>query len=117
MKRPSAFQMFVHLAFLKIPVLRVRECARRAEDHGIALSYETLVSHHLAGGRVVSLVEGLVYAQQRGITISVMNAAARDLVSKFGSGISLTEHIQALERAGLRNLDGAPLDIEKLKNA
>ncbi len=116
MKRPSLFQMFVYVALMKVPFFQLRDCLRRIERHGLDLPHDKLVAHHLAGGRISSLVDGLIYAREHGIKISTMHATARDLASKYGSGISLTEHIQALERAGYRDLDSAPINPAHLKN-
>jgi len=116
MKRPSLFQMFVYVALMKVPFSRLRDCLRRIERHGLDLSHEKLVAHHLAGGRITSLADGLIYAQEHGVKLSTMQAAARDLASKYSSGISLTEHILALERAGYRDLDSAPIDPAHLKH-
>jgi hypothetical protein len=117
MKRLSLFQLFVHVFLMKVPYFQLRDCMRRVEKHGLELPYNTLISHHLAGGRMTSLVDGLIYAHDHGIKLDVLNAAARDLIGAFGSKITLTEHIQIAEHAGYRDMAKVPFDTLQVKNA
>ena len=64
----------------------------------------------MAGGRIDSWIEGLIYARERGIELEVMNAAARDLIAAHGSKITLTKHIRDAERAGFREMSRVPFD-------
>jgi uncharacterized protein YqfA (UPF0365 family) len=116
-RRPSVFQLLVGTLIHKVPYFETRRCLQRIEGHGLPLSYTELAAHHLAGGRITSLVEGLIYAQERGIKISVTSAAARDLVEAYGSKTALSEHIRVFESRGVRDLDSAPLNVAQLKNA
>lgn len=49
---------------------------------------------------MTSWIEGLIYAQERGMTIGPTNGAARDLAEAYGAKRSLREHIQAFEARG-----------------
>jgi uncharacterized protein YqfA (UPF0365 family) len=109
-KRPSIWPWFVAVAFLKVPFSRLRRSLALAERHGLEIAFDMLVSHHMAGGRILSWVEGLVYARDNGVALEVMNGAARDLLGTQGSGISLTEHIQLAQRAGITDMRSMPFD-------
>jgi uncharacterized protein YqfA (UPF0365 family) len=109
-KRPSLFQQFVAVAFLKVPLREVRRCLRRIEETGLDISYDALVAHHMAGGRMTSWIEGLIYARENGIELDVTNGAARDLLGAFGSKITLTEHIRLAASKGCRDMRGVPFD-------
>jgi uncharacterized protein YqfA (UPF0365 family) len=116
-ERPSLLRLLVGAAVYKVPFFEARRCLARIDSHGLPLGYRELADHHLAGGRITSLVEGLIYAQARGLQMAVPNAAARDLVAAYTTKVSLTDHLRAFEAAGVRNLDGAPLNAALLKNA
>lgn len=110
-KRPTLWNWFFALAVAEVPYSALRYNTREIERHGLDVSFDALVAHHLAGGRIVSLVNGLVYARTHGIAMDFKQAATRDLVAAFGSRISLTEHLQTAERAGIRDMARAPLDL------
>jgi len=116
MKPPSLPQLLLHYIFMRLPAFRIRREALRAQSNNLDVSYDSLIAHHLAGGRVSGLVDGLIYAQQQKIQISYLNACVRDLVCASGTRISLIEHIQVLERSGYRSLDGVPLDLANIKS-
>jgi len=113
--RPSLFQLFVGTVIYKMPYRESRRCLDLIANHGLPVTYLELSAHHLAGGRIGSWIEGLIYAQNHGIKMSVTNAAARDLIEVYGSKLTLLNHIQAFERLGVKDLDSAPLDLDKIK--
>ena len=117
MKRPTFWQWFFAITFLKVPALQLRRCQRLVEQYGFDISFDALVAHHMAGGRMLSWIEGLVYARERGISLEMMNGAARDLVATSGSGITLTDHIRVAERAGVRDMQRFPFDSLQKKPA
>ena len=116
-KRPSLWQWFMAVAVFKVSLFQLRGCLRLIDRHGLEVSFDTLVSHHMAGGRISSWIEGLVYARERGIELEVLNGAARDLVGAGGSRITLIEHIRAAEHAGIRDMRRFPFDTLQKKNA
>jgi hypothetical protein len=114
---PSLLPLLINTLLHKVPFLETRRCLELIEVHALPLSYTDLAAHHLAGGRITSFVGGLIYAQERGLRISVANAAARDLIESYGSKIILADHIRCFEVLGIRDLDSAPLDVTKVENS
>ena len=113
--RPSIWKWFVAVAILKVPFSRLRRSLALAERQGLEITFDMLVSHHMGGGRIQSWVEGLVYARENGVALEVMSGAARDLMGAYGSGISLTEHIQLAQRAGITDMRSMPYDSVQKK--
>lgn len=109
-------RLFVGAMLMNVPFFKSSACLRRIKAYGLPITYNQLAAHHLAGGRISSWVEGLIYAQEHGIKLDRDNAAARDLLAAHGSGITLVEHLQILEKAGIRDAFRAPLDSLEKKN-
>ena len=114
-RRPSLLQLAVGTLIHKVPYGESRRCLDLIEGHGLSITYTELSAHHLAGGRMFSWIEGVVYAQERGVKMNPQNGAARDLVEAHTSRRTLREHIQGFEAVGVRDLDSAPLKVEQLK--
>lgn len=114
-RRPSLLQLLVGVCVHKVPYGESRRCLDLIEGHGLSITYTDLSAHYLAGGRMTSWIEGLVYAQRKGIKMSSANGAARDLAEAYTSKVQLREHIRAFEALGVRDLDSAPLNVAQLK--
>ena len=99
---------------LKIPYFPIRRALILAERYGLELDYDVLASHFLAGGKIDSLIDGLVYAKENGIVLSERAAMARQLFAQVTNGTTLTEHIRSFEALGVRDLSAAPLKTELL---
>ena len=108
--RSIIYRFFVGNRMLKVPFRESNACLEKIRTHLLPLTYDQLAAHHLAGGRISSWVDGLIYASEHGIKLDVDNAAARDLIGAHGSKITLTEHLQILESAGYRDAFKAPFD-------
>jgi len=113
--RPSFLQLLVGTLLHKIPYRESRRNLDLIERHGLSVTYTELSAHHLAGGRITSWIEGLVYAKERGLKMSRENGAARDLTEIYTTQRSLREHIRKFEALGVRDLDSAPLNPELVK--
>lgn len=108
--QPSILQLLIGTFIHRVPFREAKRCLQRVESYSLPLSYTDLAAHHLAGGRISSLVDGMIYARENGIKMSTTNAQARDLVAAQTTKLSLTEHIHAFEAIGVRDLDSAYLD-------
>jgi uncharacterized protein YqfA (UPF0365 family) len=117
MTRPTFIQWIWAFWLWKISPRELRHCLSIIDRHDLSISYDQLVAHKLAGGRITSWVEGLAYARESGIPLDVMNAAARDLLGAFGSKITLTEHIRIAQSRGFRDMQRVPFDSLQKKNA
>jgi hypothetical protein len=109
-QKPSLKQWLLAVLVLRAPWKELRRCVRLVRQHDLGITFDALVAHHLAGGRIDSWVEGLIHASERGIALTPEQGAMRDLVGKLGSGISLTEQVNLAVAAGHRDMKDAPLD-------
>lgn len=108
--RSILYRFFIGSRVLKVPFREANRCLKKIGAHRLPLTYDHLAAHHLAGGRISSWVDGLIYAGEHGIKLDINNAAARDLIAVQGSKITLTEHLQILENAGYHDAFKAPFD-------
>lgn len=106
--RSILFQIFVGRMLSKIPFFETRRCLRRIKRYQIPLTYDELSVHHLAGGRIAALVDGLVYAKEHGINLDIKNASAFELLAP-ATQHSLIEQIQILEAKGYGDRLGIPV--------
>ena len=89
------------------PVREIKRCLGLAQQHGIAVSARELEAHHLAGGRLVDLVEALVFAREHGMILSLQRAVVQDLAR--GREVSVKDWVQDCHRRGVKDLDAAPI--------
>ena len=114
-QKPTILQLAVGTFIHKVPYSDVKKCMTLIEGYGFDITYTELCAHHLAGGRIVSWIDGLVYAAENGLTIGKENAAARDLVESYGDKKSLRQHLKEFHEHGIRDFIRTPLSMEHIK--
>src|SRR5579859_5825345 len=97
--RSILYQIFAGQILSKTPFFEARRCLERIKRYQLPLTYDDLRIHHLAGGRITSLVDGMVYAKEHGINLDVRNASAFELLTP-ATKHTLIEQIQILEAKG-----------------
>lgn len=98
---------------MNLPYFLLKRELERVERYDLPLSYEDLRMYHMSGGQLSSLVDGLIYAREHGLAISPIKAMSRNLFAQH-DGRTLTQHLQELEAAGVRDFDRAPLRVEDI---
>lgn len=114
-RKPTLLQLAVGTFIHKVPYSDAKKCMSLIEGYGLDISYTELCAHHLAGGRMVSWIDGLVYAAENGLKIGKDNAAARDLVESYGDRRSLRQHLRQFHGQGITDFISTPLSMENIK--
>jgi hypothetical protein len=113
--KPSILQLAVGTLIHKVPYSDTKRCMSLIDGYGFDITYTELCSHHLAGGRIGSWIDGMIYAVEAGLKIGKENAAARDLLEAYGSKKSLRQHLKELHEYGIKDFTNAPLSMEQIK--
>lgn len=77
--------------------------------NGVPVEWSTLSTHRLAGGDLESLVDGLIFAKERSLEMSIQCACARELYARVKHRVSLRDSLVPMAEAGIRDIDREPL--------
>ena len=88
------------------PVGEIKRCLKLAEAHQLPIDARQLEAHHLAGGRIVDVVEAMIYAKQNGLNLTRVRAFVQDLVN--GKQQSVRDWLIDRQRRGVTNLEREP---------
>ncbi len=84
----------LYLMCLHIPVSKVARTLSLIERNGLGITLRELTAHHLAGGDVEAVVNGLLFAREHSIPLHWREATAIDLV-RSSTGKALPEVLGA----------------------
>lgn len=79
---PVKFIELIALELRKIPLDVIIDARIKAANNGINISIDDLSTHHLAGGDVHMVMQGLLKAKEKNIDLSFDHACALDLQDK-----------------------------------
>ena len=79
---PVKFIELISLELRKIPLDVIIDARIKAANNGINISIDDLSTHHLAGGDVHMVMQGLLKAKEKNIDLSFDHACALDLQDK-----------------------------------
>ena len=79
---PVKFIELIALELRKIPLDVIIDARIKAANNGINISIDYLSTHHLAGGDVHMVMQGLLKAKEKNIDLSFDHACALDLALK-----------------------------------
>ena len=80
---PVKFIELISLELRKIPLDVIIDARIKAANNGINISIDDLSTHHLAGGDVHMVMQGLLKAKEKNIDLSFHQACALDLQDKY----------------------------------
>ena len=92
-----------------VPFGSVKRPYDKARAHGIVVDWKQLVDHHLAGGNLASLIDGIAYVNETGAKLSLEHAFARQLVAQFRYQMTMRQYLEPFIQSGIKDLDNAPL--------
>lgn len=98
---------------IQVPFGTIRRAYLKGHSHGLALNWDLLIAHHLAGGNVTSLVDGQIFARENGIELSDSAAGAHDLYAKHKFRVSLADYLKAHLAEGIRDFRQSPFLTDK----
>lgn len=108
---------WIPMQLRKVPATAIVEARIAAAQEGVdGVTWANLEAHHLAGGNVPQLVEGLIAARRAGKSLDFDRACAIELVSRY-SGTTLPEvveksvhaQVHSLEPVTAHTQDGSPV--------
>ena len=95
----------------RVPLRLIKDGIRRCDEAGVTVSHRYFEAHHLCGGDIEDLVDGIVFSQINNLTISMEHLAARQIYEQIEGGRPLEVNLSEFLAAGIYDLDEQPLAL------
>ena len=82
-KAPITGIEIIGLQLRSVPVGKIVDTRINLIQKGIDVSYDDLSTHHIAGGNIANVADGMIKAKEKNIDLSFIQACALDFQDQF----------------------------------
>ena len=109
MKTPLStwISRWVECRLTATPFSDVKRAYDKAAAHAVPVEWKDLFTHRMAGGRLDSLVDGMIFAKERNVKMSFVSACASELYARAKFQLCLTDYLKPLIESGIDDISKA----------